>query len=223
MISAKCFRDLTLRDDRKAQLVYNMHFLCKLRRLRKRKTAGSKNGETSVAVQPSSVQKSQASSEVAISPSPSGQTEIASPTPCTIRPLGPVSDASSQSSQSQLSDYLWARAYEILEAREPELMGDFKKHLTLSQDGTDPSTVRSVESIAKGLVKRRDDNQWRVLLLGKRVHIRRQIERLAKFVLWVDNAVKPVLVTQPYAMLAWSGASLFFLVCQLWSTPISLC
>lgn len=192
-----------------------MHFFRKLR-LRRKKTSVSTNGETSVAVQQSPARSSRDSPNEIISPRVSGEIAIALPTSCTSHSVRPLPDANSRRFTSQLSDYLWAKAFEIFKNREPELMKDFKTHLSSSQEGIDPSTLRSIEPIAEGLVKRREDKQWRVQLLGKQVHIRRQIERLAKFVFWVDNAVKPILATQPYAMLAWSGASLFFLVCRLW-------
>jgi hypothetical protein len=112
----------------------------------------------------------------------------------------------------------WTRAYEILQAREPELIEDYKKHLgSLQCDAAtdaDLLTPRSVESIVKQLLDDREKKQWRVSLLGKEVKIREQAERLAKFLLWSDPVVKNALSAQPYAALAWSGVSLVLPVGQ---------
>lgn len=126
----------------------------------------------------------------------------------------------------------WARAYIILQNREPQLVEDYKKHLAFLQDGeldksrvdeADLSTPRSVESIVKQLSEQREKKQWRVSLLGKDVTVRGQAERLVKFLLWADPVVKNVLSTQPYAALAWSGVSLLLPVGIIRSLLSPLC
>ena len=103
---------------------------------------------------------------------------------------------------------LWARAYGIFQGREPELMGDFIKHLSSLQDDPDPLSPRSVQSIVTRLLEDREKKQWRVSLLGKDIKIREQAERLVKFLLWSDEIVSAAVSAQPYAALAWCGVSL---------------
>jgi hypothetical protein len=107
---------------------------------------------------------------------------------------------------------LWARAYEIVQERERELMADYKRHIASLQDDASASgdlfTSRTVESVVNKLFEVREKKQWRVSLLGNNVKIREQVERLAKFLLWSDPVVKNALSAQPYAALAWSGVSI---------------
>jgi hypothetical protein len=106
----------------------------------------------------------------------------------------------------------WARAYEIFQNRQPELVADYKKHLaSLQHDAVasiDLSTPRSVESIVRQLLEDREKKQWRVSLQGKDIKTREQAERLVKFLIWSDSTVKNALSAQPYAALAWSSVSL---------------
>ncbi|KAL4767455.1 hypothetical protein BDW60DRAFT_220489 [Aspergillus nidulans var. acristatus] len=107
---------------------------------------------------------------------------------------------------------LWARAYEIFEQREPELLAAFKKHLNCSSRNANTSGEFSdqkwVESTVNTLLKDREEKQLRVSILGHDIRIRAQVERLAKLLLWADPIVKTAVSTQPYAALAWSGVSL---------------
>ena len=106
----------------------------------------------------------------------------------------------------------WMQAYDILRARQPELIADYEKHLASLHGGTAPSAdlsnPRSVESIVKQLLKDREDKQWQVSLWGKDIKVRKQAEKLVKFLLWTDPIVKNAVSAQPYAALAWSGVSL---------------
>ena len=108
---------------------------------------------------------------------------------------------------------LWARAYEILQEREPELMGDFIRHLSSLQDDPDPLSSKSVQSLVTRLLEDREKKQWRVSLLGKDIKIREQAERLAKFLLWSDSIISEAVSAQPYAALAWCAVSLLLPVC----------
>jgi len=76
----------------------------------------------------------------------------------------------------------------------------------------DLDTPPSVESIVKTLLEDREKKAWRVSILGKDIKIRKQAERLAKFLLWSDPIVQKALSAQPYAALAWSGVSLLLSV-----------
>lgn len=109
----------------------------------------------------------------------------------------------------------WGRAYEILLAREPDLTGDFAKHLATLQNDPNPLSPKSVQSIVTRLLDDREKKQWRVSLLGNDVVIREQAERLVKFLIWSDSIVSAAVSSQPYAALAWSGVSLLLPVGHL--------
>lgn len=91
-------------------------------------------------------------------------------------------------------------------------MADYMKHLASLQDDAVVSghvvTSQAVDSVVNKLLEEREKKQWRVSLLGNDVKIRKQVERLARFVLWSDPIVKNALSAQPYAALAWSGVSM---------------
>lgn len=88
----------------------------------------------------------------------------------------------------------WARAYEIFEKREPELMADYKTHpASLQPDpatGADLSIPQSVKSIVENLLEAREKRQWQVTLLGKDIQLRKQAEKLSKFLLWTDSVAR---------------------------------
>jgi hypothetical protein len=107
---------------------------------------------------------------------------------------------------------LWLRAYTGLQEQQPELMKAYSTHLASLQDaqehGSGIPNERSVKSVVNQLLDNREKKQYRVPLLKKDVKIRDQVEKVARFVLWFDPIVKSAVSTQPYAALAWSGASL---------------
>ena len=100
----------------------------------------------------------------------------------------------------------------MLQILEPDLMADYMKHL--AAHGYDSAadvgllpTSQSVETIVRQLLEDREMKQWRISLLGRDVRIRKQAERLVKFLAWSDGIVKSAISNQPYAALAWSGVS----------------
>ncbi|KAF3491527.1 uncharacterized protein GIQ15_01044 [Arthroderma uncinatum] len=107
---------------------------------------------------------------------------------------------------------LWARAYKLVQNREPDLMEDYATYLASLQGHgatvADFTTSKSVESIVTQLLENRKKKQWRIQPLGKEVIIREQVEKLAKFILFVEPVVIKALSSQPYAALAWSGDSI---------------
>ena len=139
----------------------------------------------------------------------------------------PASQTASEANSHQSSDDFdpWSRGYEILRTREPDLTGDYEKHLASLQPdaATIPShfNSQSIESIVKKLLDDREKKQWRVSLAGKDIKVRDQCERLVKFVLWVDPVVKNAVSAQPYAALAWSGVSLLLPVSNRASDRLS--
>ncbi len=153
--------------------------------------------------------------------SPAQPTTTSPTQPATASPFtqaaSPAPPAASDATSSTANRDPWALAYDIFRTREPKLVEDYKKHLASLQvgevdnsrtDEADLSKTRSVEAIVKRLSDQREQNQWRVSLLGADIKIREQAERLVKFLLWADPVVKNAISTQPYAALAWTGVSL---------------
>lgn len=88
-------------------------------------------------------------------------------------------------------------------------MEDYNKHVASSTGTVDPlSTSDSVVSAVNRLVDDREEKQWKVSLMGNDVNIRKQTEKLVKFLLWSKDIVQEAVSTQPYAALALSAASL---------------
>ena len=106
----------------------------------------------------------------------------------------------------------WMQAYQILEARQPKLTADFRKHLASLQGGTassaDLSSPSFVKAVIENLLGSREDKQWSVSLLSKDIKIRQQAEKLVKFFLWTDPFIQKAVSAQPHAALAWCGVSL---------------
>ncbi|KAH1634077.1 hypothetical protein KXX16_006114 [Aspergillus fumigatus] len=129
------------------------------------------------------------------------------------KPLATTTANFTLSDPSDCTDYLWARAYSLVEEREHELIDEYKHQLADPGRDTatkaDISSRQSVESLVKQLLDNREKKQWRISLLEKDITLRRQVERLTKFLLWSDPIVKSAVSTQPYAALAWSGVSVF--------------
>jgi hypothetical protein len=117
---------------------------------------------------------------------------------------------------SLLSDKndLWAQAYALAKKREEELMKDYERHMASLEDA--PAATKSfldphdVEVYVNQLLEIRQKKKLQASILGHDIKMREQVEKLAKFLLWSDSIVKAAVSAQPYAALAWSGASLFF-------------
>lgn len=114
---------------------------------------------------------------------------------------------------------LWLRAYTVLQEQQPQLMKAYNTHLaSLQHDqehGSGVPNERSVKLVVNQLLDDREKKKYRVPLLKKDVKIRDQVEKVARFALWFDPVVKNAVSTQPYAALAWSGASLLLPVSKM--------
>lgn len=189
-----------------------MHFSSKIRWFRKKKIAVSDSDGTSIATTSPPSRRDQTTTVV----KPRHGDACTSPTtdgnPSSPSLAIPVNTSKKAAHLPSGGLDLWAQAYEILQDREPELTEDYNKHLASLQDGTDSPKSISVESIVHQLLRDREKKQWRVSLLGKDIVIREQVERLTKFLLWSDSLVQAAVSSQPYAALAWSGASVFLSV-----------
>ncbi|OGE51628.1 hypothetical protein PENARI_c012G07984 [Penicillium arizonense] len=125
---------------------------------------------------------------------------------------GPVPGFSESPSSSSDDRDIWARAYKLLQDREPKLTEDYTKHLGSMRHNkpadANLSIPKLLQQVVKLLLEEREKKQWRVSLPGKDVKIREQVEKLTKFLLWADPVVQKAVSTQPYAALAWAGVSL---------------
>ena len=123
-------------------------------------------------------------------------------------------------SDDDTSQDLWAQAYEMACGREPDLMADYGRHLTARHDAAGLlSTPQSVKPVVKQLLDDREMKQWRISLLGRDIKVRKQAEKLAKFLLWSDDIVKSAVSAQPYAALAWTAVSVLLPVRHHSLTP----
>jgi ankyrin repeat domain-containing protein 50 len=134
------------------------------------------------------------------------------PTPLSLRQLSgqPCGQpaASVIPSTSDTTD-LWELAYELFRKQEPELAEDYNKQLPGNATAiSDISSRQCVETALKKLLEDREKKQLKISFLGHSMKLRKQVERLTKFLQWSDPFVKAAVSTQPYAALAWSGAGL---------------
>ncbi|OQE38555.1 hypothetical protein PENCOP_c008G07144 [Penicillium coprophilum] len=130
-----------------------------------------------------------------------------------VASLSPSAGSSPTPSKSGSQDIgTWNGAYEVAETRKPELMRDYASHLaSLQGKATTKRIILSsefVENAMNRLLKDQEKKQWRLPLLGNNVIVRRQAEKLTKYLLWADPVVKSAVSTQPYVALAWSSLSI---------------
>ena len=109
-----------------------------------------------------------------------------------------------------LSNDLWERAYRALQLREPGLVEAYER--VVAPKAADvihrPLSPTDIEAIARERLQDRDTARW-VIHLGKQpLEVRKQGERVIKFVLWSKDIVSQSLSAQPYAALAWSSVSI---------------
>ena len=180
-------------------------------KLRFRKSGSRRNGQVSAptAGQPVPGHDESSSTTTTAIPPPNQDVSLGiQPSKCAPGPLA-TSDASGKVD-------LWLRAYNILQTREPELLGDYEKHLASLQPGTavglNLSNSESVKSMVEQLLDKRKKQQWQISLSGHNINVREHYERLIKFVVWTDPVVQKAVSSQPYAALAWSGIFLFLQV-----------
>ncbi|PMD14051.1 hypothetical protein NA56DRAFT_404439 [Hyaloscypha hepaticicola] len=104
---------------------------------------------------------------------------------------------------------LWELAYEKFRAQEPELAEDYTKQLLGNATAsTDLASRQCVETALKKLLEDREKKQWKISFSGHSMKVRKQADRLTKFLQWSDPLVKAAVSAQPYAALAWSGVGL---------------
>ncbi|OAA77529.1 Ankyrin repeat-containing domain protein [Akanthomyces lecanii RCEF 1005] len=112
---------------------------------------------------------------------------------------------------ASVSEDLWARAYQTLSEREPELVKDYEKHVEAVDGGGSGvlANPESVRALVKSLQDRREKAQWKFSVRSKDRKVSDQFEKLVKLLALADGVVKQSLSSQPYAALAWSTVSVF--------------
>lgn len=105
---------------------------------------------------------------------------------------------------------LWLQIYEALKLREPDSVAAYECRLAPTIiDCADPSlSPELIETIIKSDLQDREAHQWVVNLGKKPVKVRKQGEKVIKFILWFNDIVSQALSAQPYAALAWSEVSI---------------
>jgi ankyrin repeat domain-containing protein 50 len=82
---------------------------------------------------------------------------------------------------------LWELAYEKFRAQEPELAEDYTKQLLSNATAsTDLASRQCVETALKKLLEDREKKQWKISFPGHSMKVRKQVERLTKFLQWSD-------------------------------------
>lgn len=141
---------------------------------------------------------------------------LSAPVPADKDPNSALPHATATSTADNLSgegNELWAQAYSLAKEREKQLMEDYERHIASleggSVDGKSFSAPHDVQVHVNQLLEIRQRKEIQVSIMGRDITMRKQIEKLAKFLLWSDAIVKSAVSAQPYAALAWSGVSLF--------------
>ncbi|CAK7207096.1 hypothetical protein SEUCBS139899_009904, partial [Sporothrix eucalyptigena] len=107
----------------------------------------------------------------------------------------------------------WTAAFHLFQAKFPDLAASYEKCLVsllgMTADDVKLAVPRSIETAVQTQLERREGKQWKLPLpLGKTIHVRKQTEKLVKFLLYFDPIVKDAVSAQPYAALAWSSVSM---------------
>lgn len=129
----------------------------------------------------------------------------------------PAAPNTGNSSNTDIRETLWSRAYSILQERDAELIKQYGKLLQANTGNiadvnadssllADPTAIKQTIS---DLVTLRENKQWKVTLGGQTIKAKDTVEKLAKLLVWSDKVIKDALSAQPYAALAWAGVSVF--------------
>ncbi|KAK1855629.1 hypothetical protein CCHR01_01804 [Colletotrichum chrysophilum] len=125
-------------------------------------------------------------------------------------PSEQVEIPNTQQQEPETPNDVWAAAFRKFQESDGDLAIAYAKLLNPThEDDATKFDVNFVESTVKRLDKTREEKQWKVAFAGRSIHVRSQVEKMVKFLLWADTVVKPALSTQPYAALAWSAVSIF--------------
>lgn len=153
----------------------------------------------------------------------SGATLPQSPSPSIEAKAEPLLKGTNPAQDDQKDP--WPRAFEIFQERNhgKPIMTAYKNHLSSLQGnncdtGSDILSRSTVQAAVNKLLEEQENKQWKITIGNHDIKIRRQFEKLVKFVHWSDDFVKSAVSTQPYAALAWSGVSLIVQVSH--TTPI---
>lgn len=173
--------------------------------------------------------ESSPSQKLAVPPSATAQPDTSTPAssrPASV-PAPSPSPAPDEEVPHDISEDLWAKAYDILAEREPDLISDYERHLAATQDGQDAAADRraalsnpeAVKEVVQSLQDNRKAKQWKFSIRSKDHKVKDQLEKLVKLVSLADGIIKNAVSAQPYAALAWSAVSVFLPVCFIMKSP----
>ncbi|MCJ1260613.1 hypothetical protein MMC22_000475 [Lobaria immixta] len=116
---------------------------------------------------------------------------------------------------SSRSQDLWARAYEALTNRDPDLVAAYANHFAPANysSTTPPQRTLSPELIENVIKKSLQDNKAKKLVVrlgNESIKLQEQGEKIIKFILWSNDFISAAVNAQPFAALAWSGVSVLF-------------
>jgi hypothetical protein len=101
------------------------------------------------------------------------------------------------------AEALWKDAYEELKQKEPGLAQSFEQ-----ASGASPNSLEQIQCVVRALLNKREDRQWIIAVAGKSINVRKNGERLIKFILWSKDIIADGLSSQPHMALAWSGITM---------------
>ena len=123
----------------------------------------------------------------------------------------PNHDTGLDGDSSQPGD-LWEHAYRALEARNQDLVKDYKSSLAALNNSQTDCAQTSLPDLINSIVRKRlqtdEENQLVIHLGEKPVNVRQKGEKVIKFILWSNSFISAAVSAQPYAALAWSGVSI---------------
>ena len=93
-------------------------------------------------------------------------------------------------------------------------MATYERYLSnlVSKAGTSTMSPEFIQNIVESKLNDHEASQMIIQLQGKPIKVRKQGERVIKFILWSKDLVSAATSTQPYAALAWSGVSILLSV-----------
>ncbi|KAH0438016.1 hypothetical protein CcaCcLH18_03508 [Colletotrichum camelliae] len=125
-------------------------------------------------------------------------------------PTEQVGALDTQQQEHETPNEVWSAAFRKFQESDEDLAKAYAEHLTQGPvEDVAVFDVDFVSSTVKKLERTRDEKQWKFAFAGKSIHVRSQVEKMVKFLLWTDTLVKAAVNTQPHAALAWSAVSIF--------------
>lgn len=147
------------------------------------------------------------SQSVVPSPVNSGLTLVPSAPTQSTQPK--QSTPSSPSPSRKSSGGLWDKAYYLVEQEDSELLASYEKYIlsTAGQSSILSAEERAAElrKFASQKLKAVQEGDLKVVIHGKEVVVKEQIDRVIRCVLAVKDVVRELLDNDPHGAIAWAG------------------